>query len=299
MRLNWHLRFLWLLPVWYLTLLLVGCTNHPQEFMVKNKLQIAEQLPDSHVEQETMLTYISQVLLVGNITQKERAALHYERGVMYDSFGLWTLARYDFLQSLSFQPKVAAPYNYLGIYQLLNEEYEDALEIFNIALGLNPKDEYSLLNRGLGLYYMGRYQLAEKDLLQSYQIDQTDPYRALWLYLNELKINPENAKQQLAQRSKMLSNKQWGSYIVQYYLGQLSAEELLQKGLTFSEQNSISYAEVLTETYFYLAKQQLNLGQTEKAENLLKLTLANQVYNFVEYRFAVLELAKLKRQQAQ
>lgn len=60
-------------------------------------------------------------------------------------------------------------------------------------------------------------------------------------------------------------------------------------------EESAKFNEILTETYFYLAKQQLNIGQTqtEKAKQLFKLAIANQVYNFVEYRFALLEAAKL------
>ncbi|MCW9717456.1 lipoprotein NlpI [Avibacterium sp. 21-599] len=297
MQCNWRIKSFRLFSIWCFTLLLVGCVDS-QPFMAKNKLLIATQTPNGHLEQEIMIARISQVLQIGGMDKKDRASLHFERGVLYDALGLWGLARYDFLQSLIFQPKNAALYNYLGVYQLINENYDEALEAFNVALEFNPKDEYSLFNRGLGFYYIARYPLAQQDFWQFYQQDQSDAYRALWLYLNELEINPKKAKQQLAQQASALSQKQWGSYIVQYYLGQLSLAELQQQGREFAETQKIPYAEVLTETYFYLAKQQLNLGQKEKAENLFKLTIANQVYNFVEYRFAVLELAKLKRQQA-
>ncbi|CAM3869439.1 lipoprotein NlpI [Avibacterium endocarditidis] len=298
MQCNWRINSFRLFSIWCVALLLVGCVNS-QPFMANNKLIIAEQTPNSHIEQEIMVARISQVLQIGRIDKKERAALHFERGVLYDALGLWGLARYDFLQSLIFQPKNAALYNYLGVYQLINEDYDEALEAFNAALELNPNDEYSLFNRGLGFYYVERYPLAQKDLSQFYQQDKSDAYRALWLYLNELETNPKKAKQQLAQQAPALSQKQWGNYIVQYYLGQLSLTELQQQGVEFAEKQKMPYAEVLTETYFYLAKQQLNLGQREKAETLFKLAIANQVYNFVEYRFAVLELAKLKRTKAQ
>ena len=56
---------------------------------------------------------------------------------------------------------------------------------------------------------------------------------------------------------------------------------------------------LLTETYFYLAKQKLNVGLVDEAAALFKLAMANQVYNFVEYRFAVLELMKLKPAQTE
>lgn len=70
---------------------------------------------------------------------------------------------------------------------------------------------------------------------------------------------------------------------------QLSITELWQKSQSFvknSIEESAKFNEILTETYFYLAKQQLNIGQTEKAKQLFKLAIANQVYNFCWYRFA-------------
>ena len=89
-----------------------------------------------------------------------------------------------------------------------------------------------------------------------------------------------------------------GTNIVQYYLGNISVGELQERATKFAE-NSQQYAEILTETYFYLAKQKLNLGQIDEAAALFKLAIANQVYNFVEYRFAVLELMKLKPAQTE
>ena len=41
------------------------------------------------------------------------------------------------------------------------------------------------------------------------------------------------------------------------------------------------------------------MGQIDEAAALFKLAIANQVYNFVEYRFAVLELMKLKPAQTE
>ena len=111
-----------------------------------------------------------------------------------------------------------------------------------------------------------------------------------------MKFKPAEAQKNLAQRAIVLSNDYWGTYIVQYYLGKLSVQELQNKAQHFAAQTSTQYAEILTETYFYLAKQKLNMGQTDEAETLFKLSIANQVYNFVEYRFAVFELAKLGQQ---
>lgn len=274
--------------------LLSGCVHLGERFITKNTVLLAEQTPNQHFEQEVMIVRLSQVLQINPMSKQERAALHFERGVLYDSLGLWGLARYDFAQALTLQPKMAAVYNYLGLYLLLENDYDTALDTFNVVLELDPNYDYAYLNRGLNFYYVGRYNLAQQDLQRFYQADKSDPYRVLWLYFNELKLSPQQAKSNLAARANALSDEFWGTQIVQYYLGHLSLGELYQNARQFADISSVQYAEVLTETYFYLAKQKLNLGQIDEAAALFKLAMANQVYNFVEYRFAAFELQKLK-----
>ena len=293
MQRNGLFNFAVFLTILFSVFVLSGCVSLSDAFVSKNKVVLAEQNPSQHFEQEVMIVRISQVLLVGKMSNEERASLHFERGVLYDSLGLWALARYDFTQALALQPKMAAVYNYLGLYLLLDEDYDGALEAFNTVFSLDPDYEYTFLNRALNFYYVERYNL---DFLAFYQRNKSDPYRVLWLYLNELKFKPAEAQKNLAQRAIGLSNDYWGTYIVQYYLGKLSVQELQNKAQHFAAQTSTQYAEILTETYFYLAKQKLNMGQTDEAETLFKLSIANQVYNFVEYRFAVFELAKLGQQ---
>ncbi|AKD40929.1 lipoprotein NlpI [Pasteurella multocida OH1905] len=256
---------------------------------------LAEQHPNDHLEHEVMVAQISELLLVKGLKKEERAILHFERGVLYDSLGLWALARYDFDQTLALYPKLAAAFNYLGLYLLLEEDYSASLDIFNVLFELDPQYEYAFLNRGLNFYYVGRYELAQRDFLQFYQADKSDPYRTLWLYLNELKHNPQDASKNLAQRAMGLSDEYWGTYLVQYYLGKLSVNALFAQAEEFAQTHRTKYAEILTETYFYLAKLKLNSGQINEAETLFKLAIANQVYNFVEYRFALFELLKLKQ----
>ncbi|QPB43423.1 lipoprotein NlpI [Rodentibacter haemolyticus] len=286
-------RFLIYLFSLFAVLFLTGCIQSGNVFVSKNRVMLAEQNPNSHFQQEVMIVRISQVLLVGKMSNEERASLHFERGVLYDSLGLWGLARYDFTQALALQPKMASVYNYLGLYLLLEEDYDDALETFNAVFELDASYDYTHLNRGLNFYYVGRYNLAEQDFLQFYQADTKDPYRVLWLYLNEQKLKPQEAHANLVERAKGLSEDFWGTNIVQYYLGHISLEQLQQRADEFAK-NSQQYAEILTETYFYLAKQKLNVGLVDEAAALFKLAMANQVYNFVEYRFASFELMKLK-----
>ncbi len=280
-------------------LFLTGCVNRVSDIIAPEKLPLAELNPQLRFEQEVMVVRLTQVLQEAKLSQAERAELLFERGVIYDSLGLWSLARYDFTQAVEYNPKMAAAYNYLGLYLLLEDDYDSAIDAFNAVLELDPNYDYTRLNRGLAFYYSGRYSEAERDLQKFYEADTTDPYRALWLYFNELEIDPAEAKQKLVERSKSLSKEFWGTNIVSYFLGEFTLEQLRLKMNAQAEANTSAYAEILTETYFYLAKQTLKMNQTNEAVSLFRLAIANQVYNFVEYRFALFELAQLRAKQTQ
>ena len=252
--------------------LLSGCMSRSTSEMISSdKLALAELNPQLRFDQEVMVVRLSQVLEEAKLSNSERADLYFERGVLYDSLGLWSLARYDFSQALSLNQKMVAAYNYMGLYLLLDDDYDSAIDAFNAVLELDSTYSYTYLNRGLSFYYSGRYSEAERDLIRFYEDEPKDPYRALWLYFNELELTPLEAKANLMKRAKIDA---------------------------MAQPNSAHYAELLTETYFYLAKQKLKSNEREEAISLFRLALANQVFNFVEYRFALFELSQLRNQDA-
>ncbi|MDO9811547.1 lipoprotein NlpI [Glaesserella parasuis] len=291
-----NFRFCWLVLV---MIFLTGCVNRVSDMIAPTKLSLSELNPQLRFEQEVMLVRLTQVLQEAKLSQAERAELHFERGVIYDSLGLWSLARYDFTQAVEYAPKMAAAYNYLGLYLLLEDDYDSSIDAFNAVLELDPNYDYTRLNRGLAFYYSGRYSEAERDLLRFYKADKSDPYRVLCLYFNELELNPSDAKANLLKRAKHLSKDFWGTHLVSYLLGDFTLEQLRLKMIAQAEPNTVAYAEILTETYFYLAKQTLKMNQLEEAKSLFRLAIANQVYNFVEYRFALFELAQLHQRAKQ
>ncbi|MFC0309864.1 lipoprotein NlpI [Gallibacterium trehalosifermentans] len=278
-----------------LCLLIVGCSTSPLSVLgTDSQLIFSDTKPQEHLDQEVVIAKLSQVLQLEKMTREDRAAFYFERGVIFDSLGLWTLSRFDFSQAIQLKPKMADAYNYLGIYALIEGDYDTAIDYFNAALAVDPQYSYAFFNRGLSFYYSNRYTEAEDDLLKFYQEETTNPYRVLWLYFNELKQNPNQALALLKQRSSKLSYEYWGTNIVQYYLEQISLTELRERMKKYAEKSTSQYAEVLTETYFYLAKQQLMLQHKQDANTLFKLAMVNQVYSFVEYRFALLELSRLR-----
>jgi len=187
-------------------------------------------------------------------------------------------------------------FNYLGIYLTQAGNFDAAYEAFDSVLELDPTYNYAHLNRGIALYYGGRYKLAQDDLLAFYQDDPNDPFRSLWLYLAEREMDADKAKVALQQRHDKAVRDQWGWNIVEFYLGDIN-EKTLMESLKADATDNTSLAEHLSETNFYLGKYYLSLGEKDDAKALFKLAVSNNVNNFVEHRYALLELAQLGQTQ--
>nr|WP_024966696.1 lipoprotein NlpI [Pantoea sp. IMH] len=272
-------------------LTLAGCSNSDWR---KSEVLAVPLQPT--LQQEVILARMEQILASRALSDDERAQLLYERGVLYDSLGLRALARNDFSQALAVRPDMPDVFNYLGIYLTQAGNFDAAYEAFDSVLELDPTYNYARLNRGIALYYGGRFKLAQDDLLAFYQDDPNDPFRSLWLYLDEREIDAKKAVAALQQRYDKAARDQWGWNIVEFYLGDISESTLIDS-LKADATDNTSLAEHLSETNFYLGKYYLSLGEKDNAEALFKLTVANNVHNFVEHRYALLELALLGQTQ--
>lgn len=236
-------------------ILLAGCSNADWR---KNEVLAIPLQPS--LQQEVMLARMEQILASRALTDDERAQLLYERGVLYDSLGLRALARNDFSQALAIRPDMPEVFNYLGIYLTQAGNFDAAYEAFDSVLELDPTYSYARLNRGIALYYGGRYALAQDDLQAFYQDDPNDPFRSLWLYLAERELNQEQALEALSQRYNKANRSQWGWNIVEFYLGKISEKTLMER-LQADATDNTSLAEHLSETDFYLGKHYLSLGR--------------------------------------
>lgn len=274
---------------WYFavitTFFLVGC-SHPGW---RNTDTLAIPL-QPNLQQEVLLARLEQILTTQELGDGERAQLLYERGVLYDSLGLRALAQNEFSQALTIKPDIPDVYNYLGVYLTQAGDFDAAYEAFDSVLELDPTYNYAHLNRGIALYYGGRYKLAQDDLLAFYHDDPNDPFRSLWLYLTEYEVDKKQAKIALQQRYEKSDREQWGWNIVKFFLGDINEKTLMEK-LREDATDNTSLAEHLSETNFYLGKYYLSLGEKNNAETLFKLAVSNNVHNFVEHRYALLELA--------
>lgn len=274
-------------------LALGACAQKPSTetaVLVENPLQ-PEPVQASY-RTEIAIARISELLTKAETTDEQRARLFYDRGVMYDSVGLRSLARFDFLRALRLQPDMADAYNFIGIHHTLVGNYTEAYESFDAALELAPDYDYAYLNRGIALLYDSKTDLAVGDFEQFYQAKPEDPYRSLWLYFADAKLSAPQAQARLAQNQSKLDKKHWASSIVAFYLGKISEQELLETAANVNSDPQ-QLAERLCEVYFYLAKwhEQQN---PSKALDYYKKVLATNVYEFVEHRYARIEMNRLR-----
>ncbi|RLV61298.1 lipoprotein NlpI [Parashewanella curva] len=289
MTVNWRI-----LKVALVVSLLSGCASTTLKNHYPTRLLVEPTTP--LYQDELNLLKSSDILSRAKLTDEQRARFMYERGVIYDRVGLQLSARYDFRQALNLNPRLADAYNFLGIYSTLEGDFDSAYDAFDSVLELAPSYEYAYLNRGIALYYAGRFELSKDDLTTFYTKAPDDAYRSIWLYLAHRKFNPEKAKIELTQRVSKLDKELWSTQIAEYLLGNLSADKLVSKANEYldSKNHRREYTEHLCEAYFYIAQQALHQGHLEAATQLFRLALATDVYDFVEYRLAGFELSKLE-----
>ncbi|MGX5914491.1 lipoprotein NlpI [Aliidiomarina sp. Khilg15.8] len=230
------------------------------------------------------------------LSNEQRAILLYRRGALYDAMGLATLARIDFNEVLNFRPGMSDAYNYIGIHATQNGDFNAAYEAFDSALELDPEHPYVYLNRGITAYYAGQYDLAQADLADYHYQQPEDAYRTIWLFLAEYELDRERAYELLAQRQSQVTDN-WELNLVRLFSGEITAQQLLASTLEGVEDQWM-LTERLAEAYFYLGKHEVMQGYPEDAANYFKLALATNMYEFIEHRYAPLELTRIRDEES-
>ena len=268
--------------------LIQGCAATSGSPSSLSNLVIAEPIAVDY-KSEIALARLTEVLNRAEITDNQKAQLYYDRGVIYDSVGLRSLARLDFNRALRLKPDLVEAYNFIGIHFTQLQEFNQAYDSFDSALDLAPEHEYAYLNRGVALYYGGRPALAADDFSVFLSKQSDDPYRILWLYLAERKVNEKEALIALKKRATSVNEQVWAKQVIQLYLGEISYNAFIDN-LTVNVNSNRQLTERLCEAYFYLGKMHYDNDERDLAANYFKLALSTNVYEFVEHRYAKLEL---------
>ncbi|WP_081180869.1 lipoprotein NlpI [Colwellia sp. PAMC 21821] len=274
-------------------LLAQGCQSTSPQQSVIGDLIIAEPMAISY-KSEIALARLTQVIQRAEISDGQRAELFYQRGVEYDKVGLRGLARFDFNQAITLKPDMVDAYNFIGIHFTQLQEFNQAYDAFDSAIELAPDHEYAFLNRGIALYYGGRPNLASTDFETFREFQQNDPYRVLWQYLADIEIDQLKAEQDLALFAELIDESVWAKNVIKLYLDEMSQNDFIDQ-LVVNVNSNEALTERLCEAYFYLGKYSQMKGDVNAAINFFKLALSTNVYEFVEHRYAKLELDLMRQ----
>ena len=274
--------------------ILTGCTQ-TQSFSEQpqmGNLLLAEPAPINPRSEMAIARY-NQVLTSPALTDEDRAELHYQRGMLYDSVGLAGLAQFDYTQAISLKPDLAEAYNSIGIHYIQQNDFIQAYDAFDSTLEIDPSYDFAFLNRGIALYYGGRAELASVDLNTFFEKDETDPFRALWVFFAQHEIGQEQGSVYLASIRPNLDNAHWATSLVDLFLGTTNENQVLNSLLN-GIQSQKALTDRLCEAYFYLGKFHAQKGNKGIASNYFKLALSTNVFDYVEHRYARMELNRLR-----
>lgn len=245
-------------------------------------------------QDEVNLLRINQLIAdQKELDAEQRARLFYDRGLIYDRMGLSAHSRYDFTQAINIDPSFAPAYNTLGIYLLLNRSFDEAFEAFDSALELSDEMQYSYLHRAIGLYQIQRFSLASKDIETFYALDVNDPYRILWRYIINSKIDLKEALTALQSVKQLRNDNRFAWSLVDVIAGRTTEKEFLET-VSYGVYTNKELAQRLCEAYFYLAHWHKLSGNLNKAIYYFKLTTASNIHDFIEYKYALIELASIQ-----
>lgn len=276
-------------------LLLGGCAanNEGRQSQAQmSNLLLAEPAPMSIRSQLAIARY-NQILDQAPLKEQERAELLHQRGMLYESVGLTGLAQFDFDQAIRLKPDMAEAYNSLGVHYTQQMDFIQAYEAFDATLDINPDYDFAFLNRGIALYYGGRPDLAMQDFDAFYSKDESDPYRALWTYIAQRELNEQQALDELNRARGILDQDKWATNLVDLYLGKID-EQMLLNALIQGVTSQQELTDRLCEAYFYLGKYNSAKGNRGVAANYFKLALSTNVFEYIEHRYARLELSLLR-----
>lgn len=289
---KWFYRVLFTLLAFSLTSCVNSTTDSKQARWVYPPM--ARPLQTS-VEQEVQIARLSQFLTRRDLSDDVRAKLFFERGNYYDVVGLRNLSRLDLEQSLGLNPKQPDAFNMLGVYYTETGNFDAAYQAFDSALELDPDNIYAERNEAIALYYGERPRLAYDLITKDRKQVSSDPFHLLWLYIIERDIHPDEAKQHLKTAYQTRDNDLWGWLLVGMMVGEVSDVTAFETILNSTSKNTL-LAQRLTETYFYLAKRYEFEGKNADALAFFKLAVSFNVYEYVEHRYAFLEMERIYKE---
>jgi len=213
-------------------------------------------------------------------------AVHYAAGVIYRAAQRWTLAQDAFWASIHFGGPPGPAFTELGEISLRLKNYEEAANLLRRALSYSPDDALLLTDLAAALRLAGKSGDAARAVEQALRKMPLLPYARAEQWVQGPAGQPKDPPGERPGKATL----QFQKADIQYYLevaawyfrlGDLrSANDVLQAALDRFPPASISPL-----VHYYLAAIARQQGETDRAENSLKLAAAASYDKVFPHRF--------------
>jgi lipoprotein NlpI len=224
------------------------------------------------------------------VLKPDFAEAHYNLARVYMAQGKNDEAIRDFDQAIRFKPDYVDALANRGIVYEKKGEYDRAIQDLDHAIRLKPDYTAVLFVRGNTNFYLARFPNASADYQQSLNLNPSQPYAVLWLHLARKHLGEDDGED-LVQRAAKLDSTQWPGPVLKFYLGQMTADELIASASSpDSEKDKGQHCEAT----FYVAEHALL--QHDHVRAMAGFQTARDICpkNYVEYAGAVVELKGLE-----
>jgi lipoprotein NlpI len=211
----------------------------------------------------------------------------YARGTDFERKLDMRAAVADYSQAIRRSDRNAAYYLARGGAREMSVDFPGALADYDQAVRLGPTaNAYHM--RGRAEFILGAYDAALNDIRQGMELSDREPSTVLWLHLVRMRMGTPDADE-LRRNAKDVSA-DWPQPALLYFLGKLSAGEMVNIGLT-SNQTANAYQRC--DGWFYLGEEALAHGDKAAARTLFAKTVQGCDALDFEWAMAQGELQRL------
>jgi len=186
-------------------------------------------------------------------------------------------------------------YNGRAVTHAGAQQLDLAVADYDAAIKRNDQDARNYAGRGRAAFLKGDAAAALPDLRKAAELDPTNLYDALWLYLAETEAGQDGADG-LRGRIGQLPLATWPGPLVPVFLGDAKPDQVqpattAPAGWTAADRQAGAACEMA----FFMGEIYRLHGQKDQAIASFRAAIETHVREFVEYRAAESELARLAR----
>jgi lipoprotein NlpI len=217
------------------------------------------------------------------------ANAYYNRGTAHYFHKDFDQAIADYTNAIEMNPDYAQAYYNRGNAYADEKQYAKAIDDYTQSLRIRPDDAETLGARGILRMCLGDFKMALADEVRSYQLDPTDEYAAIWLYVVQRR-NHLSGRAELAKNSAGFDQRDWPWPVVQLDLGKLPPAAVMAAA---GQGKADDLPGQQCEADFFVGEYELLAGNRAAARMHFQAAIDSGLTNYYEYISAQTELAAL------